>query len=92
MPQTPSLAALLDELGPRPGPDALYTAFETWAQQAGMPLYAHQADALLGTLAGANTTITTPTGSGKSLIATAAHVATLAARVDGHLKRMGATL
>ena len=28
MPQTPSLAALLDELGPRPGPDALYTAFE----------------------------------------------------------------
>ena len=80
MPQTPSLAALLDELGPRPGPDALYTAFETWAQQAGMPLYAHQADALLATLAGANTIITTPTGSGKSLIATAAHVATLAAR------------
>ena len=45
-----------------------------------MPLYAHQADALLATLAGANTIITTPTGSGKSLIATAAHVATLAAR------------
>ena len=80
MPTAPRLARLLDELGPTPGPDALYASFETWAAERGMPLYPHQADALLATLAGANTIITTPTGSGKTLIATAAHVATLAAR------------
>jgi superfamily II RNA helicase len=78
--QTPELARLLDELGPRPEPDALFTAFEGWAAGRGMPLYEHQSDALLATLAGANTIITTPTGSGKSLIATAAHVVTLANR------------
>ena len=80
MPQTASLARLLDELGPNPEPEDLYARFEAWAAGRGMPLYPHQADALFATLAGANTIITTPTGSGKSLIATAAHVATLAAR------------
>lgn len=80
MPEQPELARLLDELGPRPGPDAVYAAFEAWAAERGLSLYPHQADALLATLAGANTVITTPTGSGKSLIATAAHVATLANR------------
>jgi len=80
MPEQPSLSALLDALGPRPDPDDIYTAFDDWASSQGKPLYPHQAEALLATVAGANTIITTPTGSGKSLIATAAHVATLANR------------
>jgi hypothetical protein len=80
MPEQPSLSLLLDELGPRPAPDDIYTAFEDWTMRQGMTLYPHQADALLATVTGANTIITTPTGSGKSLIATAAHVATLANR------------
>lgn len=80
MPEHPSLSLLLDELGPRPAPDDIYTAFEDWTMRQGMTLYPHQADALLATVTGANTIITTPTGSGKSLIATAAHVATLANR------------
>ncbi|GAA2179618.1 DEAD/DEAH box helicase [Brooklawnia cerclae] len=79
MPTAP-LASLLDGLGADPEPDAVYAAFEQWAASRGMPLYPHQSDALFATLAGANTIITTPTGSGKSLIATAAHVSTLAAR------------
>ena len=80
MPEQPSLSLLLDALGPRPAPDDIYTAFEDWTMRQGMTLYPHQADALLATVTGANTIITTPTGSGKSLIATAAHVATLANR------------
>ena len=80
MPEQPGLSLLLDELGPRPAPDDIYTAFEDWTMRQGMTLYPHQADALLATVTGANTIITTPTGSGKSLIATAAHVATLANR------------
>ena len=61
-------------------PDALYEAFEEWALDAGWLLYDHQREALLATLAGDNTIITTPTGSGKTLIALAACFATLAAR------------
>ncbi len=78
--QTAPLAKLLDELGSRPSADAVFEAFSAWAASNGTPLYQHQADALLATLMGENTVITTPTGSGKSLIATAAMVATLAKR------------
>lgn len=77
---TAPLARLLAELGPMPDPDELYLAFERWVTGQGMALYPHQAEALLATVTGANTIITTPTGSGKSLIATAAHVITLANR------------
>jgi hypothetical protein len=58
----------------------LFAAFESWASERGWPLYDHQTQALIATLAGDNTVITTPTGSGKSLIAAAGHFATLAAR------------
>jgi hypothetical protein len=61
-------------------PDALFAAFESWVGDHDLALYDHQAAALIATLAGDNTVITTPTGSGKSLIATAGHFATLAAR------------
>ncbi len=60
-------------------PDALYAAFVGWAARDGITLYPHQDEAIVDILTGANTVITTPTGSGKTLIATAAHFAALAA-------------
>ncbi|MFT4110990.1 DEAD/DEAH box helicase [Propionicimonas sp.] len=60
-------------------PDALYDAFTGWAAADGIELYPHQDEAVIDILTGANVIVTTPTGSGKSLIATAAHFATLAA-------------
>ena len=59
-------------------PDALYDAFVTWAAADRITLYPHQDEAIIDILTGANTIITTPTGSGKTLIATAAHFAALA--------------
>lgn len=59
--------------------DAVYEAFVGWVESQGLSLYAHQDEAIFDVLTGANTIITTPTGSGKTLIATAAHFATLAA-------------
>ncbi|MFV0452934.1 MAG: DEAD/DEAH box helicase [Propioniciclava sp.] len=60
--------------------DALYDAFTAWAEGDGIALYPHQDEALIEVLSGANVVVTTPTGSGKSLIATAAH---FAARAQG---------
>lgn len=61
-------------------PDALFDAFDGWVAGQGLSMYPHQSEALLVLLAGDNAIVTTPTGSGKSLIATAAHFVTLAAR------------
>ena len=71
----------LDHLIPDSGddPDALYEAFVGWAADDGLALYPHQDEAIIDILTGANTIVTTPTGSGKTLIATAAHFACLAA-------------
>ncbi|MDA8319349.1 MAG: DUF3516 domain-containing protein [Actinomycetota bacterium] len=60
-------------------PDALYAAFSEWAGQQGLALYPHQDEALIELVSGANVILSTPTGSGKSLVATAAHFAALAA-------------
>ena len=59
--------------------DALYDSFSAWAQRDGLVLYPHQDEALIEVLSGSNVVVTTPTGSGKSLIATAAHFAARAA-------------
>jgi superfamily II RNA helicase len=61
------------------GPDALYDRFVEWAGDGGLSLYPHQDAAIIDILSGANVIVTTPTGSGKSLIAVAAHFAALAA-------------
>ena len=69
----------LTELVPESaGPDALYAAFGQWAGEQGFTLYPHQDEALIELLSGANVILSTPTGSGKSLVATAAHFAALA--------------
>jgi superfamily II RNA helicase len=70
---------LLTDLVPESAdPDALYAAFTGWAESQGLTLYPHQDEALIELVSGANVILSTPTGSGKSLVATAAHFAALA--------------
>ena len=38
---------LIDQLPPTADPDALYEAFESWAQERGLTLYPHQEEALI---------------------------------------------
>jgi hypothetical protein len=59
-------------------PDAVYVALGEWAEQQGLTLYPHQDEALLELLSGNNVVLATPTGSGKSLVATGAHLSALA--------------
>jgi superfamily II RNA helicase len=58
--------------------DALYEAFTAWTTARGLQLYPHQDEALLEILSGSNLILSTPTGSGKSLVATAGHFTALA--------------
>jgi len=59
-------------------PDAIFDAFAGWATRHGMTLYPHQEEALIEIVSGANVILSTPTGSGKSLVAAGAHFAALA--------------
>ncbi len=61
-------------------PDALFEAFEVWTAESGLALYPHQEEALLEIATGANVILSTPTGSGKSLVAVGAHFFALADR------------
>ncbi len=60
-------------------PDAVYAAFLDWATEAGFSLYPAQDEAVMELVTGANVILSTPTGSGKSLVAIGAHFAALAA-------------
>ncbi len=53
-------------------PGALFDTFSRWAADRGLPLYPHQEESLLEIVSDANVIVGTPTGSGKSLIGTAA--------------------
>ena len=59
-------------------PDELFAAFGEWAAAAGTALYPAQEEALIELVSGANVILATPTGSGKSLVATGAVYAALA--------------
>ena len=69
---------LIDQLPAEVGPDAVFDAFAAWAGEQGFTLYPHQEEALIEIVSGAHVIVSTPTGSGKSLIATGAHFAALA--------------
>ncbi|MUM34970.1 hypothetical protein, partial [Mycolicibacterium sp. CBMA 361] len=51
-------------------PDELLASFAGWAEAAGTALYPAQEEALIELVSGANVVLATPTGSGKSLVAT----------------------
>src|SRR5690625_84519 len=73
-----SLPRSYGQAGTEPDPDALYDAFTTWATDAGFELYPHQQESLIELVSGAHVILSTPTGSGKSLVAVGAHFAALA--------------
>ena len=58
--------------------DSLYDAFATWVGQQGITLYPAQEEAIIEVMTGSNVILSTPTGSGKTLVATGAHFAALA--------------
>ena len=70
---------LTDLLPETADPDNVFEAFSNWAAKRDLELYPHQEDALIEVVSGSNVIVSTPTGSGKSLIATGAHFAALAA-------------
>ncbi len=75
-----ALPALGSFLPDTPGADELLDAFIDWSLAAGLELYPHQEEAVLRLLAGENVVLSTPTGSGKSLVALAGAFAMLAQR------------
>jgi superfamily II RNA helicase len=70
--------SLTDELPAETDPDTLFEAFASWAEDRGLALYPHQEEALIEVVSGGNVILSTPTGSGKSLVAAGAHFAALA--------------
>ncbi|MFI9723388.1 DEAD/DEAH box helicase [Streptomyces sp. NPDC052396] len=69
---------LIDQMPSHADPDALFEAFSTWAEERGISLYPAQEEALIEVVSGANVILSTPTGSGKSLVAAGAHFTALA--------------
>ncbi|OYN75756.1 DEAD/DEAH box helicase [Mycolicibacterium sphagni] len=76
MPTSPSDLSALRAL--RDDPDEVFASFAAWAQSRGTVLYPAQEEALIELISGANVVLATPTGSGKSLVATGAIYAGLA--------------
>ncbi|MCW2691616.1 MAG: box helicase [Mycobacterium sp.] len=78
-PPARTLAARVEALPPeRRDPDTLYELFVDWVSEQGVELYPAQDEAVIELMSGNNVVLTTPTGSGKSLVAVAAHAAALA--------------
>jgi superfamily II RNA helicase len=70
--------ALLERT-PKPyNSDAAFDAFVEWSETRGLRLYPAQEEALIEIVSGANLILSTPTGTGKSLVAIGAHFAALA--------------
>lgn len=69
---------LLDFLPSDASSESLLDGFLNWAVEANIDLYDSQEEAVLEMFSGQHVILTTPTGSGKSLVATAAHFDALA--------------
>ena len=63
---------------PRPSPETVYESFVDWARSRDITLYPAQDEAVMELVQGHNVVLATPTGSGKSLVALAAHYHALA--------------
>src|SRR5690349_14169893 len=70
--------SLVDALPTDPSADSVYEAFTEWTEAQGLSLYPHQEEAAIELFSGNNVILATPTGSGKSMVAIAAHFAALA--------------
>jgi superfamily II RNA helicase len=79
--QDPSDLSTLRAMGT--DPDELFASFAGWAEASGTVLYPAQEEALIELVSGANVILATPTGSGKSLVATGALYAALAHSSSG---------
>ncbi len=71
------MTSLLDHVPAGADPDAVYLGFVEWASSRGLTLYPAQDEAVIEIVSGANVILSTPTGTGKSLVAVAAHAASL---------------
>ena len=69
---------LVDALPSPWDPDAFVATFEEWASGRGLRLYPAQEEAVLELVLDRHLVLSTPTGTGKSLVAVAAHAAALA--------------
>jgi len=69
---------LLEFLPSDASSESLLDGFLNWAVEANIDLYDSQEEAVLEMFSGQHVILTTPTGSGKSLVATAAHFDALA--------------
>ncbi|WJZ02877.1 ski2-like helicase [Corynebacterium freiburgense] len=58
--------------------ESIFDSFLAWTRDRGISLYPAQEEAALGILAGDNVILATPTGSGKSMVAIAAHFIAMA--------------
>src|SRR3954469_24293196 len=58
--------------------DEVFEAFVDWTVEQGLTLYEHQEEAALELVSGNNVILATPTGSGKSMVAIAAHFVAMA--------------
>jgi superfamily II RNA helicase len=57
--------------------DGIYTRFVEWVESRGLSLYPAQDEAIIEIVSGKHLVLSTPTGTGKSLVAVAAHYAAL---------------
>ena len=73
------LAALLPPPGAALAQDEILDRFVAWVGSTGLALYPHQEEAILHLLDGSHLVLATPTGSGKSLVATFLHFQAMAA-------------
>ena len=71
------MPSLLDSLPDGSDPDAVYLAFVEWAESTGIRLYPAQDEAVIEIVSGNNLILSTPTGTGKSLVAVGAHFSAL---------------
>jgi hypothetical protein len=74
----PEPSPLLRHMPPAPDEGALLDGFTAYTAEQGIEMYPAQEEALLDLIAGDNVILNTPTGSGKSLVAVAAHFVALA--------------